>query len=98
MQRMEGRVRMGETGGRRGGGGIEKRERERVHWSELGHQGRVRKEDESGKERGKEKRWSFSQRQSRHCAAVCREDWRSLLCVCVCVYGGGFCVCMHACV
>lgn len=31
-------------------------ERERVHWSELGHQGRVGKEDEKERERGNEKR------------------------------------------
>ena len=31
-------------------------ERECVHWSELGHQGRVRKEDEKEREMGNERR------------------------------------------
>lgn len=37
------------------GTGLEE-ERECVHWSELGHQGRGRKEDEKGRERENEKR------------------------------------------
>lgn len=47
--KVEGMVR---TGGKRSvGRGLDgEGERERVHWSELGHQGRVRKKDEKEKE------------------------------------------------
>lgn len=48
-----------------------------MHWSELGHQGRVGKEDakERERKRGNKRRGGggFSQRQSRHRAAVCLE-------------------------
>lgn len=50
----------GEWGPERWGWGLDwvrvEGEWERVHWSELGHQGRVREEDEKERERGNEKR------------------------------------------
>lgn len=49
-------------------------ERERVHWSELGHQGRVGKKDEKERERGNEKDGSFSHRGSH--GIVLLSAWR----------------------
>lgn len=48
-------------------------ERERVHWSELGHPGEGGRRMKRKGRGGMRKEGSFSQWQSRHCAAVCLE-------------------------
>lgn len=89
----------GENGAREVGGGgwgldrvrVEG-ERERVHWSELGHQGRVRKEDEKEREMGNERRRElFTAAVTASCCCLpggrIEDLWQfcTLCVVCVCV-------------
>lgn len=80
-------------------------ERERVHWSELGHQGRVGKEDEKERERrGGEKEAFHSGSHGIGLLSACGGDPGSLgilyiLCVCVFSRFISICLCvLHVCV